>query len=401
MSGRSSTVFLLESGGDLSQLAKLAGAFAAAGVDATIALTAAEAPRLADPERAELASLVRKLDVGLALPLTADAALWSAAGPDEFTRQAQTAYEAVLFAAGRVPSCVVADIVPPQAYPALAEWNVKAVVSPTRPYAGDRPYFLAGRLHLAGLGANWIEGIPSVPAAAGDQCSVALVKLRATDFDGDAFGRLPALFETLAAAGAPACSVRQFADAHADIPYDHAVPMPAILKIAAAADESAAPQRYDLGYVSPAEALYLIVNAWNSTLEKNRVARNATPRAPVGPTTVAVTDPDLTVVPAAAAPTLIADLIKVMRDRNELPASAQVDGKMLALADLLPTLAAGFPSPLPAPDLPVRRGRLADPAVSSFALRAAWPAATDAELVALEGRYRLLAWSLKPAIDFA
>ncbi|HVJ79457.1 MAG TPA: hypothetical protein VNC50_00195, partial [Planctomycetia bacterium] len=98
---------------------------------------------------------------------------------------------------------------------------------------------------------------------------------------------------------------------------------------------------------------------------------------------------------------ICADLIKVMRDRNELPASAQVDGKMLALADLLPTLAAGFPSPLPAPDLPVRRGRLADPAVSSFALRAAWPAATDAELVALEGRYRLLAWSLKPAIDFA
>ena len=124
MSGRSSTVFLLESGGDLSQLAKLAGAFAAAGVEATIALTAAEAPRLADPERAELASLVRKLDVGLALPLAADAALWSAAGPDEFTRQAQTAYEAVLFAAGRVPSCVVADVLPPGNY-TLVAWHEK------------------------------------------------------------------------------------------------------------------------------------------------------------------------------------------------------------------------------------------------------------------------------------
>src|SRR5206468_3360472 len=120
-------------------------------------------------------------------------------------------YRAVLFRAGRVPSCFVADRLQPAAYAHLAEWNVPAVLTRQPAVAAEGgPFFLGGRLHFreeAGAGA---EGLA----------------IRAVRLDPTAGGAASVL-DGLGPDIEP-LSVRQAANRFADLPYDHGIPVDAI-----------------------------------------------------------------------------------------------------------------------------------------------------------------------------
>ena len=174
------------------------------------------------------------------------------------------------------------------------------------------------------------------------------------------------------------CSVRQTADLFADVPYDHAIPMAAITAMAMQAGQGdLSPYQYTLGWLSPAEQLYILAHIWSVAMEKGKAPRNSQTRTPI-PTLDDPVESTVTTISAAEFPTVISQLVASMSGKNELPSGVALEAGVVAVQDLLPTLAASLPS-MPTPtDLAVVRG------ASMFA----------PELVGF-GR---LAWTYKPAM---
>ncbi len=347
---------VVEAGPNAGAALAVAEACRTHGMEATVALNPAAAAA-----GGRWVALAKELDVGVRLP----------ALPNGFAA-AVPAYHAALFAAGRVPSCVLpTGALPPEAYAAMAEWNLRAVVSESSP-AGPGACFLGGRLHLGGM----ISGRDLGALASQAQVRAAALAAAhggafAVHVPHDAVGDAEAFRAALAAIpGAATGSVRTAWNALQDIPYDHAVPLSAVQAMAAAAATGTlAPYRYELGYLAPAEQLSLLAGFWATALEKNRPGRNANARCPLPQGQAQTTAAELSAEQVAAA---AKELHAAIRDRNELPAA--VLG--VRAEDLLPTFAAGFAEPWPLRALRVVRGHL--------------PA----------GASPLHAWTFKPAIDF-
>lgn len=368
-------VLLLDANRNPEEAAALAGVIREAGFEATILISGPTAETL--PSGHPLTVFLKTLDVALA-----DGELTEAEANDAklFTSRFEKLYDAVVFRAGRLPSCYCCSLPPTAGYATLSEANVRAVM--TIPMTSDTgAYFLGGRLHLPTvMQFGWLDSESGVERAV----QQLLLEIELSNGVGPILVPLPSTHGTPApflglflkrlkelpnlAVG----SIRQATDRLADIPYDHSIPMAAIQEMAAhAASGSLTPFKYSLGWLSPAEQLHILVSLWASALEKGRTPRNAQTRTPI-PTLEQIVETTATMIPAADLPTVIAGLHAFTSGKNVLPTHVSFEGGVIAAHDLLPTLATSL-AMLPTPaDLPIVKGSPNFPPELSLLGRLAW-----------------------------
>jgi len=353
-------VVTMDADADPVGAAKFAKVFLELGVEATLMLSGPTAKSLAADH--PLTDVLKRLDAGL---VDRELAEPEASSPKLFGPRFESLHDPLLFVAGRLPTVYGCPGFAHGAYATLSEVNIRAVL-PAEPIAPTKnAFFLGGRLHLP----------PAIPVKklASDADVESVFHRVTTEVDHDdvsapvviglhgvatavsesALGTLLRRLKepTSFAVG----SVRQAADLFADIPYDHAIPMAAITAMAAdAAKGDLGCHRYALGCLSPAEQLFILTHCWAASLEKGKPPRNSQTRTPI-PT---LEDPAVSTatISAAELPSLIAKLKAAMEGKNELPAAVQLEAGVVAVQDLLPTLAASLSS-MPTPtDLAVVKG---------------------------------------------
>jgi hypothetical protein len=386
MSEATPIVLTMDGDSDPVAAAELAKVFLSLGVEATLMLSASTAKTLT-PDH-PLTDAAKRLDVGL---VDRELGEPEASEPSLFKPRFEALHDAVLFAAGRLPSCYMPQGRAATAglgmYATLSEINIRAVVGMNWAALKPGAYFLGGRLHLPGViqmtaleseaavEAAYQQVLGEVALGEGDvPVTVPVTGTGRTTAEGLRLF-LKRLLDTSSLA---VRSVRQAADQWADIPYDHAIPMAAITAMAEHAAQGAlTPYRYALGFLSPAEQLYIFAHCWWVALEKGKAPRNAQTRTPI-PTLQDFVESTTTTLSAAEFPSLVAKLRTSLEGRSELPAAVELEEGVVAVQDLLPTFAAAMGS-MPAPaDFQIMRG-----------------AATFAPEAVGFGR---LAWTYKPAV---
>lgn len=383
MSDATPIVLTLDADADPTATADLARVFLELGVEATLMLSASTATALAADH--PMTNVCKRLDVGL---IDRELAEPEASTPKLFQPRFEKLHDAVLFPTGRLPSVYWCPGFAHGIYATLSEVNIRAVMTsdPIAPMSGA--FFLGGRLHLPlTITLESLTNDADVEAAVdriqteaahgenGDPIPIALPTASSAVREATLSMFLKRLMEVSSFA---VCSVRQTADLFADIPYDHAIPMTAITPMAMqAAQGGLSPYQYTLGWLSPAEQLYILAHIWSVALEKGKAPRNSQTRTPI-PTLDEPVESTAATISAAEFPTVISKLVASMSGKNELPAAVTLEAGVVAVQDLLPTLAASLPS-MPTPvDLAVVRG------AAMFA----------PELIGF-GR---LAWTYKPAM---
>jgi hypothetical protein len=260
---------------DLMSLAQMAAACQEAHCEATILLNHEMTQELVrKPGLKGLVNAIKCLDVGL-LGL----------GSPSFRESEEPAHDALLFASGRMPSCYFADQIPTSAYPVLTEWNTRCVLSPKFNWRHDEgPFFVGSRLHLA------THGTTAVQAHADDHDALdAVVQKLPNGFPlvmtltGGSTENVTTWLKRLEREQIHIQSVRQFADEFADIPYDHSLPFSVLEEFSRrlSATRVLTTFRYEVGFLSPAEQLYLLVSAWKTTVEKGKPPRVIQARTPL------------------------------------------------------------------------------------------------------------------------
>jgi hypothetical protein len=406
MSDRTSLIFALyENGAGAERLAAVAERFAARGLEATVLLTGSRARELGSAH--PLIAAAKRSDVGWLAGQTFDARDWigGRATSADFAKSAEADYDAVLFAAARIPSCYAAAVVPPQAYAALADWNVRAVLTPQPVWEnGHGPGFLAGRLHLFTESPHGLTlgGFASAQEVSATFDAVKSVRGPATTLllPGDALAEtsaanVDALLDRLQTAGALVESVRQFTDRAADVPYDHAVPMTAIQALAKMIAESdrLEPSRYDLGWFSPAEQAYLLSAVWVAADEKGKLPRNAQARTPVP--SFAPAKPPAPVQSGIDA----AKALQTAFQAGDLPEGLPTSAGALPFEALVRALAKHLESAPQSADWTLTERRTDwQRALSASALSSLWLGAAPDELRTLRELYARLMPTWKPAM---
>ena len=369
-------VLAMDANADPAGTADLARSFLELGVEATLLVSAEIAKRLKADH--PIIEACKRLDVGL---LDRELTVSEARDPSVFGPRFAKLHDAVLFRAGRLPSVYVCPSLPLGGFATLSEVNIRAVATETATSPTNDAVFLGGRLLLPKLHAlqqltddgdveNASQTIATQSRIRDEQATVALLL---PNPDRMTARTLTALLKRLRenpdfAVG----SVRQVADRFADIPYDHSIPLAAIAEMAAfSAKGTIAPFRYALGWLCPAEQLYLLVAVWTAALEKGKSPRTAQTRTPI-PTQETPIESTATMIAASELPTVLAGIHAFVAGRNELPASVSFEGGVLGVQDLLPTLAASLPS-LPTPvDLPIVKGKTFFANVADAFGRLAW-----------------------------
>lgn len=339
-------------------------------------------------------------------------------GAKKFFVQEAPGYDDVCFVGGRIPSCFGNESWSPHSYGALSRWGIRVHLS-RHSFLSDneRPFFFGARLNLSQLGGNWLDVGPTItdPKAGdhwferiaervwsfGGKPGVVVVQLYADDFrvrrardfgkgtskadasllikDDEASQRGMAnlghvLDRLIGLENAKIHSARQVADRFADISYERRIQMEDLRAIARhAATGELKPFRFEAGYLAPSEQLYILARAWDETRRKGKLVRNSTLQAPLGPASQVATEPSVSGIWAKELPDVLANLLSFVHKFARLPDSLEIEDGVIAIHDLLPTLAGGFHDELEAVDLPLRPGRLANPErVDEKLARACW-----------------------------
>ncbi|MGL4464226.1 MAG: hypothetical protein ACRC1K_18915, partial [Planctomycetia bacterium] len=118
-----------------------------------------------------------------------------------------------------------------------------------------------------------------------------------------------------------------------------------------------------------------IVSAWDETLTTKKQPLKVGWRTPLGPEAYVPTSDGVYEIPADELPQLLSAVRGHLTSKGQLPNVAEVKAGVVALADLLPTLAAGFKDGLEVRSLPLVRGAPALAArVDENLARACWSA---------------------------
>jgi len=375
-------VLTLDANADPTAAAELARVFLELGVECTLMLSASTAATMTADH--PLTNVCKRLDVGL---VDRELTEPDSSTPGVFQKRFEKLHDAVLFPTGRLPSVYLCPGFAHGAYATLTEVNIRAVMTlePIAPLTGA--YFLGGRLHLQPATSvesltteaeieSAVDRISSL-ASHGESADPVMIALP-TNASAVREATLSTFLKRLMEASSFAvCSVRQTADLLADVPYDHAIPIAAITAMALhAAKGDLTPYQYALGWLSPAEQLYILAHVWSVALEKGKAPRNSQTRTPM-PTLDDPVESTATTISAPEFPAVISQLVASTSSKNELPAGVSMESGVVAVQDLLPSLATSLSS-MPTPtDLTVVRG------AAMFA----------PELVGF-GR---LAWTYKPA----
>jgi hypothetical protein len=353
MSDATPIVLTLDADADPTATADLARVFLELGVEATLMLSASTASTLAADH--PLTNVCKRLDVGL---IDRELTEPEASTPKLFQPRFEKLHDALLFPTGRLPSVYACPGFAHGAYATLSEVNIRAVMTaePIAPMSSG--FFLGGRLHLPPTIA--LESLTS-----GDDVEAAVDRIQTQAAHGENADPIPIALPTATSAVREVTlstflkrllevssfavrSVRQTADLFADVPYDHAIPMAAITAMAMQASQgNLSPYQYTLGWLSPAEQLYILAHIWSVAMEKGKAPRNSQTRTPI-PTLDDPVESTVTTISAAEFPTVIAQLVASMSGKNELPAGVAVEAGVVAVQDLLPTLAVSLPS-MPTP----------------------------------------------------
>lgn len=353
-------VLAMDANADPAGTADLAKTLLELGVEGTLLVSAETAKRLKADH--PLTEVCKRLDVGL---LDRELAEPEARDPALFGPRFAKLHDAVLFPAGRLPSVYMCPSLPLGGFATLSEVNIRAVMTESPRFLANDAVFLGGRLLLSHLHplqqladdddiGNTLRIIASQASIRDDRATVALLLPNPERMTARALTAF--LKRLLENPGFAVGSVRQVADRFADIPYDHSIQMAAIAEMATFASKGTiAPFRYALGWLCPAEQLYLLVAVWTAALEKGKSPRTAQTRTPI-PTLEAPVESTATMIAASQLPTVIAGIHAFVAGRNELPAGVSFEGGVIGMQDLLPTLAASLSS-LPTPvDLPIVKG---------------------------------------------
>jgi hypothetical protein len=429
MGNRVSVLFLIESAGappapaDVILESMLRPLFALER-EPTILLTGERARQLRAAKPRDLLTLIRRQDVAFGPDkLDQPSAFELVSGLDweqgvrKLFEQQAPSYHDVAFLAGRIPSSYGSHCWIPQMFGALDQWAIRVELSRNGFVdAAGEPFFLSGRLNLSNLGPNSIDVRgPSLDfkdvvqkvahrvEAQTEHGGVVCLRFLAEEWlSADPDGLESAVRDLVkqidAMEEAVILSARQIADRYADISYEHRIAITELLSIAKHATKpNLTPFHYAAGYLSPAEQLYLLANAWDETRRKGKLVRNSTTRTPLGPTEQAETTATLRGLGALKVTQILGELVAYMSKHNRLPASLPIEDEgVVALQDLLPTLASGFHESLVELCLPIKRGRIADQdrVRQNLADRAVGGKATP-KLMELA---RLQLWTFKPIL---
>jgi len=438
MSATVSVVLVIEStappaGHGDAFLSTLAQDLIASGFEATYLLNGAKAADLLGPRQHDLAATLKRHNIGLIAgeesraPLSYLAELDSEAGARAFRKAEHRHFLDVSRLAGHLPTAVSLNPWAPQAFSVIADWGPRVFLGPDSFIDHDtKPFFVCGRLHLASLGTYWIDvSLHSLLDATSIQGVVGQVHRRAEQY-GSSNGTIVLRLEekqtaAITAENAPVASkglmelirqihghgnikvvsARQFADEYADVSYDQAI-MLDFFK--AMVTESREPElhavAHEHGYLSPAEQLVGIAKIWHESIVKGKPLRSVTIKTPLGPAEKEITDSNVKGIAASELHDLLAGFCHTVENKGVLPSHVVTQEGKLAVEDLLPTLAGGFPADLKPVDLPLRSGSIDSSPIQQSRIKDAIAAVhanevAIANLVALTERQL---WTFKPVL---
>jgi hypothetical protein len=393
MAGSVTVVFVVEALGqpdDCSDLflGELSSSLTEARLEASLFVDASRAGYWHESAPADFRARLKQMNVGLCLdkPLSYLAATAGPDGTDLFRKREHRGFLDVSAHAGHIPSGLLMETWAPQAMEVIGDWGTRVVFVPHGLIENQsRPYFLAGRLHVANLGPYWIdlsfqsllddegrrglegqiarrvEQMPSdggviVLRLAGSQTSAALE----ANHHQAALG-VRQLAETVRAMPRAVWqSARQMVDRWGDISYDVALATDFFREHAPTmAGPTLGPIRHELGYLSPAEQLSAIARIWLESIQKGKPARNVTLRSPLPPRSGSRSDASVTAIPASDLVGVLSKVVQAV-DSGRLASSVDTSQGQVAIQDLLPSLASIFAEAdlTQASDVPLVKGEL-------------------------------------------
>jgi hypothetical protein len=402
-------------------------------IEATLLFNGARAAELLGPRQQDLATTLKRHNLGLIAgkestpPLSYLANLDWETGAREFRKAEHRHFLDVSRLAGHLPTAVSLGEWAPQAFSVIADWGPRVYLGPDSFIDHDtKPFFICGRLHLASLGTYWIDvSLHSLLDPTSIQGVVGQVHRRAEQY-GSTNGVIVLRLEhqqTAASSAENAAaaakgfvslvqqlktnknvaiqSARQFADQYADVSYDQAITLDFFKSMV---NESREPElhavAHEQGYLSPAEQLFGIAKIWLDSIVKGKALRSTTVKTPLGPTHKETTDSSVKGIAAAELHDLLAHLCQNVENKGLLPSSVKTKEGKIAVEDLLPTLAGGFPADLKPVDLPLRHGTIDSSPIQQSRIKDALAAVHSSEvaLANLVGLTERQLWTFKPVL---
>jgi hypothetical protein len=436
MAGSVSVVLVVEAAGEPDDcsdlfLSELTRELATAQLEVTLIINGDRARFWRHQASPNFLAAVKQMNIGLAVgnPLSHLAEIGGEEGARLFRHNEHPGFLDVSRIGGHIPSSLVLPAWAPQPMEVIADWGTRTILVPHGLVESDsRPYFLAGRLHLASLGPYWMEvSFQSLVDEEGRRGLLGQVTRRAEQLlstGGVVVLRLAAnqtsaaleanhrsaalgyrqLAETLRSLdGIKVDSVRQAVDRWSDISYDLALPTEFFREESRKQTVGElGPIRFEVGYLSPAEQLAALSRIWLESIQKGKAVRNTTLRSPLGPRQGSITDLASSVIPAGELEGVLQAVVQGVDNQNRLPSFVSVAGGRLSVQDLLASICSSFSdADLSQPiEVPVRQGKLPMARVH----RSRWndslmplginSAKTDAVFAEAEQQV----WSLKPAL---
>jgi hypothetical protein len=438
MSATVSVVLVIESssppaGQDDAFLLSLAQELNSSGIEATLLFNGARAAELLGPHQHDLASTLKRQNLGLVTgtesmpPLRYLAELDWESGAREFRKAEHRHFLDVSRLAGHLPTAVSLGTWAPQAFSVIADWGPRVYLGPDSFVNHDtKPFFICGRLHLASLGTYWIDvSLHSLLDPTSIQGVVGQIHRRAEQYgssngvivvrleqsqvasttrenaDVAARGFLSLVQQLRGNQNISLQSARQFADQYADVSYDQAIMLDYFKSMVS---ESKEPElhavEHEHGYLSPAEQLFGLAKIWLESIVKGKALRSTTIKTPLGPAHKESTDASVKGIAAAELHDLLAHLCHSVENKGILPSSVKTKEGKISVEDLLPTLAGGFPADLKPVDLPLRHGKIDSSPIQQSRIKDALAAAKVSE-VALANLVTLTErqlWTFKPVL---